>query len=254
MFPPPEAGEPLRVSATTFVGYRRCPASALARLEGHYPPETERSFRGALVHRLIARHLKQGPIPPEQVEHACRQEIGAGMNHKLAGAGLKPSRLREVIAESAALYERFRRFPLEGFVGAEMPLEHQPAEGVLLVGKVDAVFEEEGGVRLVDWKSEGLGDPADQLAFYALVWTLQYGGLPGSIEAVSLNTGERFRATPSLAELSALAAEVSEMVTAVRRVWRGELQTPRTGGPWCRYCPILEGCPEGQAAVTVMNG
>ncbi|MFO7699912.1 MAG: hypothetical protein R6W79_04835, partial [Acidimicrobiia bacterium] len=55
-------GERLIVSATLFVTYRRCPQQALARVRGVYAAPTRASFKGALVHRLIARHLSSGPI------------------------------------------------------------------------------------------------------------------------------------------------------------------------------------------------
>lgn len=251
-FPVPEPGEPVRVSATTFVSYRRCPASAVARLQGHYPPESRSSFVGALAHRLFARHLRSGPISPDQVESACREEIGVGLNPKLGALGIKPSELRRVVAEVGGLYERFCRFPLEGFAGDEVALAVAPAPGVELVGKVDAVFAGPEGPRLVDWKTGSLGDTGDQLGFYALLWALSRGEVPALVEAVSVKTGERYSATPTAGGLQQVAGEVSAMVSELRRAFGSEPEL--RAGPWCRWCPILDGCPEGAAAVSVLDG
>ena len=140
----------MRVSATTFVSWRRCPDSARARLEGHYGPETRASFTGALTHRIIARHLTRGPVPPEAIEQACREEIGSGLNPKLGDLGLRPTQLRDVIAEVGGLYERFRRMAFPRPEGVEVGIEVEPVPDVTLVGAVDAVFDDDGGVRLVD--------------------------------------------------------------------------------------------------------
>lgn len=242
----------MRISATTFVTFRRCPASAVARLQGRFPPESRVSFTGALAHRLFARHLRSGPIPPDRVETACREEIGAALNPKLGALGMKPSELRRVVAEVGGLYERFCRFPLEGFAGDEVALDVEPASGVDLVGKVDAVFDGEGGPRLVDWKTGALGDTGDQLSFYALLWALGRGEIPSLVEAVSVKTGERYAAVPTRAGLEEVAAEVSAMVTDLRRSFGSDADL--RAGPWCRWCAILEGCAEGAAAVSLLAG
>ena len=60
--------------------------------------------------------------------------------------------------EVRALYERFVRFPQEGFDGAEIVFDIEAAPGVQLVGQVDAVYRHDlGGFRLVDWKTGELG-------------------------------------------------------------------------------------------------
>jgi hypothetical protein len=93
-----------------------------------------------------------------------------------------------------------------------------------------------------------LGEPLEQLFFYALVWCLQERTLP-RVEAISLQTGESITEAPSLEDLSAIAARVADIINFVRR---GE-EALRRAGPWCRYCPLREECPEGQAALAVNN-
>lgn len=253
-FPPPPPGEAVRVSATTFVAWRRCPESARARLDGHYGPETRRSFVGALAHRVFARHLDRGPVEPGMIEQVCREEIGSALNPKLADLGLRPSQLREVIDEVGELYQRFRRLAVERPEGVEVTLEVEPAEGVTLVGAIDAVFEDEAGVRLVDWKTGGIGEPGDQLDFYALVWTFDRGEPPKVVEALSVKTGERFEARPGADDLAVVADAVSRLVGEMRRAWEEGGELDREAGPWCRYCPVLASCPEGRTATSIIDG
>ncbi len=254
-FPPPLAGESLRVSATLYSLYLSCPRAAQARLEGNYSPDTPRSFVGALVHSVIRRHLEEGPIPESEFEGVCRREIGAGLNQKMVSAGIRsPSMLEPLIREAGDLYRRFSAFPGEGFAGAEVALEDEAADGVRLFGKIDAVFTRDEGPVLVDWKSWSLGDPIPQLMFYAFLWARTRNELPARVEAVSIATGERTETVPSTRELAELASAVSGLVSAVRSVWEGGSDLETRGGPWCKYCPILDECSEGRAAVKILDG
>lgn len=247
-------GEPLVVSATLYRTFLQCPQQALGRLHGQYPSESRASLRGSLAHRLFARHLTTGPIAPEDVDQACREEIGAALNPKLPAVGiLKPSQLRPLLSEVGDLYDRFRRFPVDGFRSAEVTLESEPAPGVTLRGTVDAVFDDpDHGTRLIDWKTGvDLDDAPIQLGFYALAWAVEHDELPGRAEAVSVKTGERCAIAPSEAEAAATAARIVEMVDTLRRAFVEGAELERSGGPHCRWCPLLDSCPEGAAATAV---
>jgi hypothetical protein len=253
-FPPVPPGPPIRVSASTYSTYLQCPDAALARLRGEYGPDSPASFKGGLAHRIFARHLTKGTIAPEEFEQVCRQEIGGStLNHKMAALHLKPSELRELIAEMSAMYERFTRLPQEGFVGAEVELAVEPTEGVELVGSIDAVYEADGSVRLVDWKTGDLGDPEPQLRFYAMGWALDRQRPPSVIEAVSVRTGERLSFETDQESIEHTAGLVAELVGAVRAAWMSGTEIGRRGGPGCGYCPLLESCAEGRAALTVLS-
>jgi RecB family exonuclease len=249
------AGDAVRISATTYVTFKRCPGQAGARLQGIYGPDSRSAFLGSLAHRIFSRHLTSGGIPSEEFVQACREEIGGStLNNKLGGLELRPSALASAIEEVRGLYERFTRFPNEGFEGSELSLEITASEGVDLVGTVDAVYREDlGGHRLVDWKTGELGDPEDQLLFYALLWLMQRGELPAYVEAVSVRTGERYRAVPSSADVARVAGELGDMVGVLRSAWASGDDLPRRGGPWCRYCPLLEDCEEGKAAGALLD-
>ena len=247
-------GEDVAVSATMFTSYLRCPDQALARLQGEYPPDSRVSFKGNLAHRMFARHLGVGEVDPADFDRACKQEIGAGMNMKVASVGLKPSTLAGVIAEVGELYDRFKLLRHDGFRQAEVFIEVQVASGLILRGSVDAVFDDpEVGVRLIDWKTGALGQAQGQLAFYALLWTLEHGEPPGRVEAVSMSTGERYAETPSMSDVERTAATVAAMVTELRRAFASEIRLDRTAGGWCRWCPILDDCEEGRSAAAVFE-
>ncbi len=247
-------GADVTVSATLFMTFSRCPDQALGRLHGLYPEESRASFRGGLAHRVFARHLSSGPIVSGQLEQACREEIGAGLNPALGSLGLRPSELTAVIKEVGDLYQRFKTLSAEGFRDAEVFLEEQPVAGVTLRGSVDAVFDAAGGRRLVDWKTGGLYETEEQLAFYALLWALTHRELPAVVEAVSIESGESITTRPTRESVVATAMVVADMVNRLRTsldVADAELE--KTAGPWCRYCPLLSTCREGAAAIKLAD-
>lgn len=241
------------LSASAFVTYERCPEQAAGRMRGVYGPESRASFVGGLAHRIFARHLTSGSIEPDQLNAACREEIGGGMNPKLAALGLKPSELGSVIEEVSGLYDRFKTLGMEGFVGAEVLLESQPAEGVTLRGSVDAVFDDGAGVRLVDWKTGNLGETDVQLSFYSLLWAMERDEIPSRIEAVSVKTGERTEAVPSRTMIDDTARRAARAVDALRTSWEEGSELERTAGPWCRWCPLLDECSEGRSTVDLLS-
>lgn len=249
-------GEDVRISATSYLAYKQCPARADARFQGHYGTPSRSSFVGSLAHQVFRRHLVSGPIDDAGFEQVCREEIGGSprLNNSMSQVGLKPSELRGAFEEVRALYQRFIRFPQEGFEGAEVVFEIAAADGVALVGQIDAVYREDlGGHRLVDWKTGELGEAREQMGFYALLWVLDRKALPASIEAISVKTGESFTSTPATADVARVAVEVSGMVDDLRRHWSSGDDFERRGGPWCQYCPVLEGCSEGEATVRILE-
>jgi hypothetical protein len=258
-FPDTAPGAPVSVSATLFVTYQSCPQQALGRLRGEYPPDTIATFRGSLAHRLFARHIVRGPIADEDVSGVCRQEIGAAdghLNMKLGPLALsRPSRLAPVLAEVADLYVRFKRLPTEGVRSAEVSLEADVGNGVMLRGRVDAVSEDpDGDPTIIDWKTGSwLEDAEPQLAFYALLWAITNGALPAKVEAVSVRTGERVGIEPTAESVEETAREVGQMVDVLRSAFDTGRDVERRGGPQCRWCPLLASCTEGTAAIGVLS-
>jgi len=248
-------GDEIRVSATTYVTWKKCPESANVRLQGRYGPDTRPAFLGSLAHRIFSRHLRSGPIPSEEFTQACREEIGASnLNHKLGGLSLKPSALAGVIEEVRGLYERFVRFPGEGFDSSEVTVDHRSEGDVHLVGTIDAVYRADlGGHRLVDWKTGEIGDAEDQLLFYSLLWAVDRDELPARVEAISVKTGDIFQTVPSSEDVRRVSVEVAELVNQMRHAWSDGVGLPRHGGPWCHHCPILDDCAEGRATAALLG-
>lgn len=253
---PSRDGEEVKISATSYLAFQQCPARANARYQGSFGKPTRISFVGSLAHRVFRRHLVSGPIEPDDFDRACREEIGSSnrLNAQMGELNMKPSELVGVFEEVRSLYERFVRFPQEGFEGAEIVFELAPAEAVELVGQVDAVYREgEDGVRLVDWKTGELGESRAQMGFYALLWVLDRDELPARVEAVSIKTGERYESVPSVGDVERVAGEVTRMVDELRLHWSTGEDFERRGGPWCGHCPILSGCPEGESTVRILE-
>jgi PD-(D/E)XK nuclease superfamily len=244
------------VSATLYATYRRCPQQALARLHGIYTPPSRATFKGALAHRLFARHLRDGPIPDDQIDLVCRQETGSGLNNQLVDAGIaRPSAFTSVVGEVGELYQRFRLVPMDGFEAAEVSFEDDVGGGVVLKGRIDAVFRDGDRVRIVDWKTGAeLGDDvAAQLGFYAMAWKMRTGAAPAHTEAMSIGTGEKVITDPTVDDIDHTENEVAAMILDLRAALGDGSERDRTAGPHCRWCPILDGCREGASAVAILD-
>lgn len=248
------------MSATLYVTFRSCPQQALGRLQGEYPEDSIASFRGSLAHRVFARHLTYGPISDQDVIQVCREEIGSRegrLNMKLAPLDLnRPSKLAPILAEVGDLYGRFKRFPTDGFQAAEVSLEADIGGEVILRGRVDAIFDDPSGASvIIDWKTGAwLEDSEPQLEFYSLLWALDRGALPSRAEAVSVQTGERMGVEPTVDRVEIVAQEIASMVETLRAAFESGADVERRAGPHCRWCPLLDRCPEGTAAVQILGG
>lgn len=245
-------GAPVTVSATQYVTYRTCPDEARLRFTGVYAPDSRQSLRGMLAHRMFYRHLTGGALELRDVEGACLEEIGERYNGRLSALGLtKMSTLRPLIQEVTDLYARFAAVEMDGFRRAEIDIVHDAGGEVTLRGTVDAVFDGDGGVRLVDWKTGSLGEAQHQLDFYALLWTIDSGEIPTTVEASSVSSGDRYVASPTLEGLQEVGEIVTDIVGELRRFERTGEALERTAGPHCRWCPAVNECPEGRTAVSL---
>lgn len=246
--------EPIRVSASLYSLYRKCPQQALARHQGVYGKGSMASLKGGLAHKVFAEHLEGRPIEDDVFAQRCRELVGEHMWGPMGDVNPRPSEFNAMVSEVKDLYDRFRQLPTDGFVAAEKEVDAGLDDGTTLVGRVDAVFERSDGTVIVDWKTGSYLDDSDaQLDFYALAWKLVNGAPPSSVEAASLATGEQYQRHPDTTSLAATEAEVREMVTAIRAAVEAMTELERRGGPHCRWCPLLDDCSEGSTAVELLE-
>jgi len=211
-------------------------------------------FRGSLAHRIFARHLVDGPIAADDFDLVCRQEAGAHLGETMASLSMKPSEFRAVAAEIEQLYDRFKLVPTSGFSGAEVEVGSEPAVGVRLRGRVDAVFADADGTRIVDWKTGShLEDAGPQLDFYAMAWSLANGSLPVRMEALSVKTGEKLVSAPTEERVAGTEESVAAMIEELRSAMHDRDELRRSAGPHCRWCPLLQDCHEGTSALKILE-
>ena len=246
-------GEPMSVSATLYTTYVRCPQQAVGRVRGIYGPPSKAAFRGSLAHKMFARHLEDGAIDQDDFEQACREAVGAHLGGQMAELRMKPSEFNALVAEVRSMYERFKALPTTGFEEAETPFEIDGGGSITIRGRIDALFSEAEGIRIVDWKTGSfLGDAEPQLDFYAMAWTLDHDDMPVATEASSIATGENVRRVPTQTSIDQTTHDVADMITALRTASNSGDDLERRAGPYCSWCPLLDDCDEGASAVSLL--
>jgi len=246
-------GPPISISASSFVKYRQCPQKGLAHHRGIYGDQSRAGWIGQLVHRLIARDLRDGGL--ENIEQAAREEIGSThLNYDQNMSVGKPSDIRRAIAEALESFNDFRQLPRPSLDHVEVSITVDAGSEVTLKGIIDGVESVPEGIRLIDWKSGPVRPEAEiQLRFYALLWLLGKGQMPVVAEAVSIRTGERAGYEVGIESLQDLVGDIDELVTSVRHALADGSDLVLQSGPWCRHCPILDDCDEGQTAVSILS-
>ena len=247
-------GEPFPVSATLYTTYLKCPQRALARLQGVYQPSSKASFKGLLAHRIFARHLEEGQIDDDAFPQVCRQEVGTHLGEMMASLAMKPSEFALIVRDVSDLYSKFAQIPTDGFTRSEASFEVEPVDGVKLRGRVDAIFDDNGSMRIVDWKTgSDLTGAVPQLDFYAMAWAKAFGSPPDTLEALSIRTGEKVVVVPTHNDIDLVESAVADMINILRSAIREHRELPRTAGPDCRWCPLLDDCDEGSSAMELLR-
>jgi len=246
-------GDPFNVSASLYTTYLQCPQQALGRLQGFYGKGSIASFKGKLAHKIFAAHLEDGEIPADVFSMTCKKAVGADLSQDMAELGMSISQFNGVVSEVEALYERFKTLPMDGFKEAEVEFDLDAGGGVALRGRMDAIFADEDGTRIIDWKTGTyVSDNEPQLDFYAMVWKLLHDELPIATDALSVATGENLHRVPNDATVLRTVEDVGAMIDALRTALSAGSELARTAGPYCRWCPILDTCQEGTAAVDLL--
>ncbi len=246
-------GPPIVVSASSFSRFRQCPDQGLAHHRGIFAEPGRAAWVGQLVHRLIARDLEGREI--DDPLQAAREEIGStSLNYEMNLTVGRPSDIRRAIAEAVDVYQQFRLLPRPTLSEVEVSIAFDAGGGLTLRGRIDGVQQTERGVRIVDWKTGAIQPESEvQLLFYGLLWALDRRSLPGELEAISIQTGERASFVADMSRYEALLEEIAGLVRQVRSSLEHDRGLTRRAGPWCRYCPLLSGCEEGTGAVAVLT-
>ncbi|MGC9373266.1 MAG: PD-(D/E)XK nuclease family protein, partial [Thermovirgaceae bacterium] len=245
-----------RLSATAFSLFRFCPFAWRMRyrqgLELKWESPMEESHGGAeagsLAHWILARwDLEPGSLEKwlPRDDKKARQRIP-----------LLPPELRPV-ARDRSQADMIRRW-LENFaispmartmkeadsLKREIPFRVRLGEGPVIIGAIDALYEEGSAYHLLDYKVTASGGAPDilyeaQLAFYAVAaWTAR-GALPSGIALYNLPEG---RAHPLALDKLRLEQTHEEIRETARDAARGPFEPARQN---CPACPWRETCPAG---------
>lgn len=243
-----------RLSATAFSLFRFCPFAWRMRyrqgLDLKWESPMEESHGGAeagsLAHWILARwDLEPGSLEkwlPRDGEKA-RQRIP-----------LLPPELRPVARERSRV-DLIRRW-LENFalspmartmkesdsLKREVPFRVRLEEGPVIIGAIDALYEEGNAYHLLDYKVTASGGAPDflyeaQLAFYAVAaWTAS-GVIPSGTALYNLPEG---KAHPFVLDELRLEQTREEIRQTARDAARGPFEPARRN---CPVCPWKESCP-----------
>lgn len=143
--------------------------------------------------------------------------------------------------------------PLSGTFSARFEEAMQaPVGRLVLSARPDLVLgRASDGLLLIDLKTGGLRDEhAGEAAFYALVAALRYRILPAGSTVYSLASGEWSDPSVTVEMLEATAEKVADAAVASVKLLADEAAPTLTPGPWCRYCPLRQSCPQSSYRVS----
>ena len=238
---------PAAVSVTGLVSYARCPLQFYWSDVRPLPRLSSPAARlGVDVHRWIEERsgrqlalLEPEPAAGDEIDAGDAGDAGDG-----GGAGVM-----------AALQQSFL-----GSVYAGLDAGKVEAPFVLVVdgrvvrGRIDAVYERDGRVELVDFKTGRKPAPGDpgawaQLDLYAVAAVDTWG-----VDAEALRTSYCYLRADGPAEVESRDWSVAD-VDEVRARLGSTLAAiaasryPANAGAWCDRCDFLAFCPDGQTAI-----
>ncbi|HWT55950.1 MAG TPA: ATP-dependent DNA helicase [Candidatus Microsaccharimonas sp.] len=191
----------LRLSVSQIDCWLRCPQDFYYKyvLQMPLPPSPTLQY-GTAIHSVIetihrAREQGQTPDMQELLEH---------VQSKLPRDGYASARSRERAHEQAiktveTVYKRFMAdvLPIE----TEKPFAVAvPAQQLTIIGRIDAVYQLDGGVEIRDFKTgtsvttpekaKSRATSSNQLTLYALAWQLLHDEMPKLLTLDFVETGE----------------------------------------------------------------
>ncbi|HEX3622948.1 MAG TPA: ATP-dependent DNA helicase [Acidimicrobiales bacterium] len=239
--PPAVRVAPPALSVTGLVTYTRCPKQFYWTVVRPLPRRSSAAARlGTEIHRWI------------------EQRAGGQLSLIEPGAevddDLDPDRLPAGPGVAAALRASFMASPWSALDPLRVEAPFVLAVGGHMVrGRVDAVYERDGRVELVDFKTGRIASDGDraagtQLDLYGLAAVDAWGADPELLRTTYCYL--RTDGPPQLVVSEWDAGTVHTVRTRLEATL-DDLAAARfgpTAGPWCRGCDFLSFCPAGQAA------
>jgi DNA helicase-2/ATP-dependent DNA helicase PcrA len=247
---PSLADRPLMLSYGQVNDYQECPAryhyAHVVRLP---TPTSHQLVYGRALHAAVqAFHRRQMAGRPMTLE-----ELYAELDAGWESTGFLTRQHED--ARKAAARDALQRFWTEQQMQPARPIAVEQDFGVAvgrdrLRGRYDRVDrDDDGRVRITDYKSSDVRDPATanrrareslQLSIYALAYEAQHGALPDEVALHFLESGLVGRAAPSRRRLDRAA----EQIVGVAEGIRGGHFAATPSAMRCGYCPFREICPE----------
>lgn len=233
--------------------------------EAHYLADIDAPFEvrqpmviGTVTHKAVELSInwRGEVVPGDLVDHAV-----ASLEHSDSWVTdfLQTRSERERAELRSDVVERFTMFaetfpPLRAGWRpvTEAGLRVELADGqVILRGKVDLTLGQPDGTVagkvLIDFKT-GRTRPAhlDDLRFYALLETLRVGVPPRLMASYYLDQGKLVAEAVTTRILDATEARVVDGIRRMIDLVTDEREPVKRPGPSCRWCPLLDTCPEGR--------
>lgn len=145
-------------------------------------------------------------------------------------------------------YQRAEKGTLPKFIEKEFKIQ---LGNNIIKGRYDAIFEEQDGVEIVDFKTSSVKNQAkadertaqsSQLASYALAWQKTNGKLPSRVKLYFVETGLQGTFVPTEKSVAKTVAEIEKATEGIRK--RDFKATPDI--KTCSYCPFRFYCPSAR--------
>jgi hypothetical protein len=215
--------------------------------------------RGSVAHKAIELGVNWTgePLPTELVDEALArlENSEEGMSDWLQGIDLtERAELRsEAVDRVTQFFECWPPLDPRWRPIAESRVRAELCDGrVILQGKVDLTLGRAQGLTagkvLVDLKTGGFNPShLDDLRFYALVETLRVGIPPRRLASYYLDQGNFIAEDVNEAIIESTVARVVDGARKMIELTRHKRPPTKLTGPPCRWCQLLDECPEGLA-------
>jgi RecB family exonuclease len=195
-------GDELTASATQIGDYLRCPQDFYYRHVLGVPaaPHPAASV-GSLIHGFIQRinQAKRGEITLPPLSDLLQTIQDEWPKAGFTSAVQRERALKSVKTHFKQLYQRLQDDPVPTQI--EAPFRARiPAAQLTITGRIDAVFESDGGVEIRDYKTgmtvtsadkaKSRAQKSEQLTLYALAWRLLHGEAPAALTLDFVETGQ----------------------------------------------------------------